>query len=303
MNQLEPYSRRGFEAEYPFASHYLDLDGVRYHYVDEGRGPVVLCVHGNPTWSFAWRNVIKGLSNEYRVIAVDHVGCGFSDKPQDYPYRLETHIDNLVRFISQLDLQEITLVAHDWGGAIGMGAATRLPDRFSRFTLMNTAAFRSKRIPLRISVCRIPLLGALGVRGLNLFSRAALSMAVCHHEKMTPPVKAGYLAPYDSWANRVAVLRFVQDIPLVPTHASYATLVGIEEKLSLFQKSSMLLIWGERDWCFTPEFRQEFERRFPQAESFPLDDAGHYVFEDASERLVFRLREFLKSTVARGPKM
>jgi len=164
--------------------------------------------------------------------------------------------------------------------------------------LMNTAAFRSQKIPLRISVCRIPLLGALAVRGLNLFSRAALRMAVCHHEKMTSAVKAGYLAPYDSWAHRVAVHRFVQDIPLMPSHPSYATLVGIEEKLPLFQNSPMLLAWGERDWCFTPEFRKEFERRFPQAQSFPLDDAGHYLFEDAPERLIARLREFLQNSPA-----
>lgn len=296
MQSPEEHSRRGFEGEYPFASHYLDLEGVQYHYVDEGRGPVVLCVHGNPTWSFAWRNVIKDLSNEYRVIAVDHVGCGFSDKPQDYSYRLETHVANLARFITELDLHDITLVAHDWGGAIGMGAATRLPERFSRFALMNTAAFRSQKIPLRISVCRIPLLGALGVRGLNLFSRAALSMAVCHHEKMTPSVKAGYLAPYDSWAHRVAVMRFVQDIPLVPSHPSYQTLAAIEEKLPLFQNSPMLLLWGERDWCFTPAFREEFERRFPHAQSFPIKDAGHYIFEDAPDRVVMRLREFLHAT-------
>ena len=136
-------TRAGFEAEYPFPSHFFDLDGLRYHYVDEGSGPTLLCVHGNPTWSFAWRNLIKALSPRYRVLAVDHIGCGFSDKPQDYPYRLAQHVANLERFVTALDLREITLLGHDWGGAIGMGAAAALPERFSRFVLFNTAAFRS----------------------------------------------------------------------------------------------------------------------------------------------------------------
>ncbi len=206
------HSRAGFESEYPFPSKFFDLDGVRYHYVDEGQGETLLCVHGNPTWSFAWRNLIKDLSRDYRVLAVDHVGCGFSDKPQAYEYRLARHIENLSRFVVGLDLKNITLLAHDWGGAIGMGAAGKMPDRFSRFVLFNTAAFRSQRIPWRIAVCRWPLLGTFGVRGMNLFARAALWMAVCRHERMTPAVRRGLLAPYDNWHNRVAIQRFVEDI-------------------------------------------------------------------------------------------
>jgi haloalkane dehalogenase len=287
------HSRRGFEDEYPFRSNFLDLDGVRYHFVDEGQGPALLFVHGNPTWSFAWRNLIKDLAPDFRCIAVDHVGCGFSDKPQDFPYRLERHTQNLVRFVKTLDLRNVTLLAHDWGGAIGMGAAAALPERFSRFVLFNTAAFRSKQIPLRISVCRIPVFGALAIRGLNAFARAALSMAVCHHDRMTPAVRAGFLAPYDSWANRIATLRFVQDIPLAPSHPSYAALVQLEESLPQFRRSPMLFVWGERDWCFTTTFLDEFIERFPQAAVFRIPDAGHYVFEDAHERIVPRMREFL----------
>ena len=280
-----------FRQEYPFESHFIELDGMRYHYVDEGAGPTVLFVHGNPTWSFAWRNVIKTLSPAYRCLAVDHIGCGFSDKPQDYPYRLENHVGNLVRFIEHLDLRDITLVAHDWGGAIGMGAAVRKSDRLSKLVLMNTAAFRSQSIPWRIAACRIPLLGPLAVRGLNAIAAAATFMAV---EKSLPPaVKQGYLRPYDSWRNRVAVQRFVEDIPLAPSHPSYQTLVEIEQSLPSLADKPLLLMWGMRDWCFTPAFLEEFERRFPQAETLPIDDAGHYVFEDASESIMARLKTFL----------
>jgi haloalkane dehalogenase len=286
-------TRAGFEAEYPFPSRIFDLDGLRYHYVDEGAGPTLLMVHGNPTWSFAWRNLIKALSPHYRVLAVDHIGCGFSDKPQDYPYRLAQHIDNLKRFVTGLDLRDVTLFGHDWGGAIGMGAAAAMPERFSRFVLFNTAAFRSTRIPLRIAVCRIPLLGALAVGGLNLFSLAALSMAVAQPERMLPAVRAGYLAPYRTWRDRVAVLRFIEDIPLSASHPSYPTIVAVEESLAQFRNRPMLLVWGQRDWCFTTDFLSEFQRRFPQADTLLLPDAGHYVFEDAHERIIPRVEEFL----------
>ena len=288
-------SREGFDEEYPFDSHFLDLDGLRYHYLDVGAGETLLFVHGNPTWSFAWRHLVRELSQEYRTIAVDHIGCGFSDKPQDYDYTLARHIANLERFIVSLDLKQITLVAHDWGGAIGMGAAARLPERFSRFVLMNTAAFRSKRIPWRIAVCRWPMLGTFAVRGLNLFSIFATWMAVNKKGRMTKEVCQGYLAPYDSWANRVAVLRFVQDIPLGPSHPSYPTLVEVEEGLSQFQDSPMKLIWGMKDWCFTPVFLKEFQRRFPKADATEIGDAGHYLFEDARDQLPNLIRDFLKA--------
>lgn len=289
-----PHSRSGFEAEYPFESRFFSLGNLKYHYVDEGQGSeVVLCVHGNPTWSFAFRNVIKSLSGQRRVIAIDHIGCGFSDKPQEYEYTLRQHIENLSQFITGLDLKRITLLAHDWGGAIGMGTAVRMPDRFERLVLCNTAAFRSKRIPFRIAVCRWPLFGAIGVRGFNLFARAALSMAVSKRDSLPPAVRKGLIAPYGNWHDRVAIHRFVQDIPMSPSHPSYAELVALEDALPSLKGKPMLLLWGERDWCFTTHFRDEFLRRFPDAQSLSFPDAGHYVIEDARERLIARLREFL----------
>ena len=222
--------------EYPFESHWLDLDSHRYHYIDEGQGSPLLFVHGNPTWSFAFRRLIAGLSDQYRCIAVDHIGCGLSDKPLDYEYRLHQHIDNLCQLIEHLDVDHVTLVAHDWGGAIGMGAAIRMAARVSKIVLMNTAAFPSEYIPKRIAACRIPILGALGVRGLNGFSRAALTQAVADKKHLTPAAKAGFLAPYDSWNHRVAVHRFVQDIPMDLSHPSYETLQNIADHLDLFDE-------------------------------------------------------------------
>ncbi|SFH69620.1 alpha/beta fold hydrolase [Planctomicrobium piriforme] len=291
-----PVLPASLQQEYPFQSQAIELDGLRYAYVDEGSGPVVLFVHGNPTWSFAWRKLIQGLTPDYRCLAVDHIGMGLSDKPADYAYRIGQHIDNLCRFIETLDLRDITLVGHDWGGCIGMGAAAKLPDRFRRFVMMNTAAFRSQRIPLRIAVCRTPILGPMGVRGLNLFSRAALTMAVAHHDRMTPAVQQGYLFPYDSWAHRIAVQRFVEEIPLRPSHPSYQTLVDVENGLAQFKHHPWQFFWGEQDWCFTTAFLDEWQQRFPNAKTTRFLDAGHYVFEDAHERIVPELRGFLQST-------
>lgn len=286
-------SRIGFEDEYPFESHFLSIAGQRLHYIDEGTGDPLLFVHGNPTWSFIWRRFVQDFSGEYRTLAVDHIGCGFSDKPGQYDYRLKQHVDNLAELIERLDLQRVTLIAHDWGGAIAMGAAEQLRPRIARIALMNTAAFRSREIPLRIAVCRIPVLGAIGVRGFNLFARAALKMAVEHRHVMTPAVRAGLLAPYDSWKHRIAVHRFVQDIPLRESHPSYATLKAIEQRLDELDQIPMALIWGTRDWCFTTNFLDEFERRFPQAETTRIEHAGHYVFEDAYPEVNQSLRGFL----------
>lgn len=287
-------AREGFEEEYPFNSHWARIDGQTLHYVDEGAGPVLLMVHGNPTWSFAWRRLVKSLSPDYRVIAVDHLGCGFSDKPQGSHYTLEQHVDRLTKLVTLLDVQQVTLFAHDWGGAIGMGTASHLADRFSRFVLMNTAAFRSTRIPLRIAVCRVPWLGTLGMQGMNLFSLAALSMAT--EKGLSNSVRRGLVAPYNNWHNRIAVREFVHDIPLRPSHRSYGELKRIEDSLEQFQDHPMLLPWGMKDWCFSPTFLDEFRQRFPNAERHPIAEAGHYIFEDAHDELLATAKAFLEST-------
>lgn len=284
---------------YPFESHFFDLDGLRLHYLDEGVGEPLLFVHGNPTWSFYWRNLFLGLRERYRCVAVDHIGCGLSDKPQNYDYTLQQRIDDLTRLVQALDLTGVTLLAHDWGGAIGLGTILRLPDRFSRIVLFNTGAFPPPFVPWRIAACRTPLVGTLAVRGLNAFARAALSMAVEKPERMTADVRAGLLAPYDNWANRVAVDRFVRDIPFTPRHPTWQTLEQIEAGLPSLVARPIQLVWGMRDWCFRPECLQRFERFWPQAEVHKLADCGHYVVEDAHERIVPLVRDFLeRSAVA-----
>lgn len=283
---------------YPFKSHEIRIDGLRYHYLDEGTGPVLLLSHGNPTWSFFWRDIVTALRGQYRLVVVDHIGCGLSDKPpaDKYPYRLARRADDLNRLVETLDLKHITLVAHDWGGAIGMGAAVRNPSRYGRFVLMNTGAFRAPTCPWKIHLVHIPIVGQLGVQGLNLFVKAALTETVAKPERMTPQIKAGFAAPYDSWANRVAVYRFVQDIPLKPNHPSYQTLVDIENGMPQFRDRPVCLIWGMKDWCFTPWFIDKFREFLPQAEVHKIDDAAHYLVQDSPEEVVATMREFLGRT-------
>lgn len=285
--------RQDWRRLYPFESQYLSVDGHHYHYLDEGRGEPLLMVHGNPTWSFYWRHLVTALRNRYRVIVPDHIGCGLSDKPADYPYVLSRHIENLRRLVEELDLQRVTLFGHDWGGAIGLGTATRVPDRFARLVLFNTAAFRSTQIPRRIQICRTPVLGRLAVQGFNGFARAALLMATNHRERFTEPVRSGYIAPYDTWANRIATYQFVADIPLKPGHRSYETLLEVENGLQQLRHLPTQLIWGMQDWCFTPDFLRRMREFFPGAETHRIDDAGHYVVEDAHERIVPLVESFL----------
>jgi haloalkane dehalogenase len=279
---------------YPFESHWLDLDGVRFHYLDEGPqdAPPVVMLHGNPTWSFYYRTLVPAIGQRYRAVVPDHIGCGLSDKPQDYDYCLEQHIRNAERLIHALGLRDVTLVLHDWGGAIGMGYATRHPDNVARLVVLNTAAFYRPALPLRIKICRIPVLGDVLLRGLNAFARLALPMATVH--PMADAVKRGYLAPYDSWQNRIAILRFVQDIPWERWHRSRGTLADIESNLYLFRDHPMLIIWGAEDFCFTVrDYLTEWQARFPYAETRVIEDAAHYVVEDAHERIAPWLLAFL----------
>lgn len=279
---------------YPFQPKrfHLGVGGLRMSYLDEGQGPVIVMLHGNPTWSFFYRNLVLLLRDRYRLIVPDHLGCGLSDKPQDYPYRLADHIGNLEKLIDHLGIKRHALMVHDWGGAIGYGYAGRHPERIAAQIIMNTAAFRSTEIPRRISLCRLPRLGKLLVRGLNGFAGAAAWMAV---EKRLPAlVRQGFLAPYDSWANRVALHRFVEDIPLEPGHPSWETLLKVEAGLEQFRDRPTLILWGGKDFCFTEKFFQEWQRRFPAARSVFLESAGHYLLEDAGSEV----KQFLEGWLA-----
>ena len=294
---LDP-STASWSNEYPFTSRWhTTTSGHRLHYIDEGQehGKAMLMVHGNPTWSFYYRKLVEAFSDEYRCVVPDHIGCGLSEKPQrGYDYLLKDRIDDLEGLVESLGLERITLVVHDWGGAIGMGYAARHPHKIERIVVFNTAAFRSERIPFSIDICRIPGFGPLAVRGLNGFVRVAQIRAIHDRARLSGAVGEAYVAPYDSWENRIAVQRFVEDIPMEPEHPSYKTLVEVERGLENFTEHPMLIVWGDEDFCFDTSFREEWQRRFPQAEVHALRDASHFVLEDAHERIIPWMQDFLE---------
>jgi haloalkane dehalogenase len=240
--------------------------------------------------------MIQALSGRYRCVAVDHLGCGLSDKPTQL-LRLDEHIENLAALVRHLKLERVTLVAQDWGGAIGLGAMLDHP-ALERVVLFNTGAFPPRYIPWRIRACRIPLLGQLGVQGLNLFSRAALRMTLSRRSSLEPAVAAGYVAPYNSWPHRRAVFGFVYDIPNRPADATWQTLARIERELPKLASLPISLVWGMRDWCFRPDCLDRFQAAWPKAESHRLADVGHWVVEDAPEESLAIVEDFLSRTRA-----
>ena len=298
-NHRRPIDMSAFRHLYPFESQYIQISGFKYHYIDKGLGDPILMIHGNPTWSFYFRSLIHVLSLHHRTIAPDHIGCGLSEKPNQsvYKYRLKQRIDDLEFFIDSLDLDKrLTLILHDWGGMIGMAYAVDHPEQIGRIILMNTAAFLpppGKELPFRLKLARNGgVFSSLAVLGLNLFVKGALHMAP--FKKLSKEVQRGLAAPYNCWHNRIAVLKFVQDIPIKEIDESYATVQYVDRNLSKISDKPMLVCWGEHDFVFDQDYLKEWQRRFPNSEIFMFSDAGHYALEDVPEKILEGIQKFLK---------
>ena len=291
--QLPDWLRR----MYPFKTQtYTTPHGAQMSYVDEGprSDEAVLMLHGNPTWSFMYRDLIKDIAPRMRCVVPDHVGMGLSDKPEHYPYRLANRITDIEGLVNQLGLWRVHLIIHDWGGAIGCGWAVRRPERVGKIVILNTAAFRSPHIPTRIALCRTKRLGTFLVRGLNGFAWPATWMAMSNR-RLSVEEKRGFLFPYNSWANRVAVNAFIKDIPLDESHPSYRPLLDVEVGLSELSKKQVRLIWGGADFCFDMRYFMRWQKIFPHAQHFHMPEAGHYVLDDSAPTANRLTTEFLFS--------
>jgi haloalkane dehalogenase len=270
---------------------------VRLHYVDEGPRDsqhTILAVHGNPTWSFYYRSIVTKFRDSHRVVAIDHVGCGESDKPASYDYCLTKHTENLVRLIDTLGLTHVTLVVHDWGGAIGLGAAVERQSCIKNILVLNTGAFPPPYIPLRIAACRWPWIGSFAMRYFNAFAWTATFMAIDRLPRLSPEAKAGLLAPYDSPAHRIAIDRFVQDIPMKPSHRTYQVLEQLEKRLPELANKRIHFVWGMKDWCFRSECMERMAKAWPNATRRELADVGHYVMEEAPSEVCEELAKLLR---------
>ena len=277
------------------------------HFLDEGPrdAPIVLMVHGNPTWSFYYRNLVLALRDRYRCIVPDHIGCGLSDKPGEdrYNYTLERRISDLGALMDHIQTKKpVHLVVHDWGGMIGFGWAVAQVDLIASMVVANTAAFplpTEKKLPAALWLVRNTKLGALLVQGLNAFS--GLAARVAFKKPVSTQVRNAYTGPYDSWHNRIATLRFVQDIPLGPGDPGFDIVSDTELKLPAFSNKPCLLAWGEKDFVFDLHFLRKWKRIFPRAKVLSYPDCGHYIFEDAGQPLTQAVSDFLDSHDT-GPK-
>jgi len=286
------------EQLYPFSSHFLELRGQRLHYLDEGPrdAPAVLMLHGNPTWSFYYRNLVKALRGQFRCIVPDHLGCGLSDKPDDqqYDYRLRSRIEDVDSLVRHLGITDpLTLVVHDWGGMIGFAWAVENPDLIDKMVVLNTAAFPlpdDKKMPPALSLVRDTALGAFLVTRFNAFS--GIAARVAFKKPVSAQVREAYKLPYDSPQNRIATLRFVQDIPLKETDPGYDILINTAERLHLLQNKPCLIAWGERDFVFDIPFLNKWLEYFPEAELHRFPDCGHYVLEDGGPGLIETISRF-----------
>lgn len=286
--------------DYPFTPQRFEVrPGLSMSYLDEGAkdAPPVVMVHGNPSWSYYYRKLVLALRGTHRCIVPDHIGMGLSDKPDDerYEYTLKSRIDDLQALLAQLGVeQNVTLVVHDWGGMIGLGWALRKPSRIAKLVLLNTGAFplpTSKPMPWQLSLGRDSKFGALLIRGFNAFSGMASHVGV--KRKMPADVRRAYVAPYDSWRNRISTLRFVQDIPLRPGDKAWDIVEEGGRRLHEFADRPALVCWGMRDFVFDQHFLQGFRERLPNAQVHEFAGAGHYVLEDEAERIVPLVRDFL----------
>lgn len=282
-------------AAYPFAEHYLDVDGGRMHYVDEGQGDPILFVHGTPVWSFVYRHLIAALSREQRCIAPDHIGFGLSDKPAGWGYSVEAHARNLAALVERLGLRDITLVVHDLGGPIGLSFAEARPDLVRRLVISNTLLWPMQGEFAAPPVARLfggPIGRFLYLR-LNASARSLIPIVYGDRAKLTAAIHRQYIAPFPRPADRHGMFAFARLI------ASGATaLAPLWERRAAILDKPALLIWGMKDPAFPPKFLARWRELLPQAAVLELPEAGHFVQEEAPAELIGAIRRFIDAPVA-----
>lgn len=282
----------------PFPSHFATVDGHSMHYLDEGfdpskpEKPVVLLLHGNPTWCFYYRNLIARLKKDYRVIAPDYIGCGLSDHPGDRLFRASDRIEQLSEFVTKIGLKRFSLIMHDWGGPIGTGLAVRDPERIEKLVYLNTTLTETEALPTIIKMAASPISGKLLTKYTSRFLKITTGWGVC--KKLSREVRKGYYYPYRTAARRTAIWGFVADIPFDSTHPSYAEMLKLAEDIPSLKDVPVQIIWGLKDMCFHREMLNKVAGHFPQAEILEIAEASHLVLEDAPELVGKTIEDFLQ---------
>lgn len=300
--------------DFPVQFRTIEIEGDRLNYVDEGSGEVLLMLHGNPTWSFLYRHLIRGLKDRYRCVAMDLLGYGPSDKPSDGDYTMHAHIRRLAAFVEQLDLKGITLLCQDWGGIIGLSYAARNKQRFRRLVPMNTAAFlprtlREYREALQswgffyLWTYKVPVLGRRMAIEWNLFLKAALRFGFHNRARQIHDrARLGYLYPFQWPGHRTAILKSVRQVPLLPLGPLRDLLRDTERRLRGWPIRTQI-IWGMRDPIFGPWFIEKFEALLPNhAPTLRIPTAGHFLQDDEPAILLERLEAFLAEDLSTPAK-
>jgi pimeloyl-ACP methyl ester carboxylesterase len=285
-----------FGGTFPYEPRFVDAGEIRLHYVDEGPpdAPPLLFVHGNPTWSYLWRRPIAELSARgRRCVAFDHMGFGRSDKPpQLSAYSLECHIENAIALIDALDLSDVTLVGHDWGGPIGLGALLERRDRLRAVALMNTWAWELPSfLPPFLREFRTEGLGEILALGGNLFVESI--PGGMRRRDVDPLMMEAYRAPFPDYWSRAGTLAFQREIPLTERDRSAPLMASIHERLPDLSLP-VLLVWGMRDPVFQPVFLDQWRELFPEADTVELDDASHFLVEDSPDAVTDAIEGFLR---------
>ena len=284
-------------AAYPFATRWLQLSEGRVHYLDEGEGEPIVFVHGTPTWSFEYRQLIRELRASRRCIAFDHLGFGLSERPANFGYRPEDHARVFAEFITALDLERFTLVVHDFGGPIALPFAQAHPERIARLVVLNSFMWPIED-PKFAQQARLAgsLLGRLLYRYLNFSLRVLMPFAYCDKRRLTPAVHAQYLAPFRGQAARQTVL-WALARSLLGSHAHYARLWANRERLAAIPS---LVLWGTRDRAFPADYLDRWRQALPQARVESISDAGHWPHEERPELVLEALQRFLAERDAEG---
>ncbi|MFZ5478900.1 MAG: alpha/beta fold hydrolase [Myxococcota bacterium] len=274
-------------ALYPFEAHWLDVDGGRMHYVDEGEGPVVVLVHGTPSWSFEWRALVRDLARDHRVIAPDHVGFGLSEKPEDWAYTPAAHAANLGRLLDHLAVGDVTLVVHDLGGPIGLGWALDHPDRVARVVVMNTSMWRFEADAERFSRVVAGPIGKYLYLQRNFSPRRIVPMAMA--VKPSPDVHRHYYEAFPTPETRMGPWRIGCELA-----GSAAWFDGLWARRAALADKPALIVWGMADPAFKPHLLSRWQELWPSAPVVKLDGVGHFPQEEAPDRVSSEIGAWLR---------
>lgn len=287
-----------FDGTFPFKPHLRTINGFRMHYVDEGKGEPIVCLHGEPTWGYLYRKFIPPLSKTNRVIVPDHMGFGKSDVPQDKPYTLAQHIDNLTKLLLDLDLKDITLVGQDWGGPIMFGFAVNHPNRVKRLVIMNTGiGVFPEGTPTWVSdmVNKGSFESTLG--NLSKYLPRLLAGGISKTTKITDTMIRAYTAPFPDKASCKGAMAFPLDIPVGRKHPSAPVMYSIFEKRTLLRDKRKVVIWGLQDPVFPRLILDWWLKDNPGIQVHELPEASHFLQEDAPEKIVKIIQAFCAKTL------